>query len=232
MIILPENTAATIKMGPFISETDGKTPLTTLTINQADVRLSKNGGDYAQKADATGGTHDENGEYDIALDTVDTFTKGRLRAFIKMTNAYPVWRDMMVVSQNFWNAMMALDKLDVNTSEINGSAVTGVNDFKADVSLLTTIDGKADSILADTGTTGVVIAQSTVDAVRDAVKAMIIDTEGNITLQQALSVILAFGAGTTEQSGLVHRSPNGNAVRIQATVAAGDRAAITLTPSA
>lgn len=65
---LRQNTAATVKMGPFLDETDGKTAETGLTIAQADVRLSKNGGDFAQKNDAAGATHDENGWYDVPLD--------------------------------------------------------------------------------------------------------------------------------------------------------------------
>jgi len=59
MNILKQSTAATIKLGPFIDDTDGKTAETALTIAQADVRLSKNGGDFAQKNSTTSATHDE-----------------------------------------------------------------------------------------------------------------------------------------------------------------------------
>ena len=47
---LEANTAVTLKIGPFIDETDGKTDETALTITQAEVRLSKNGGDMADEA--------------------------------------------------------------------------------------------------------------------------------------------------------------------------------------
>ncbi len=48
MIELKQSTARTVKIGPFYSATDGS-PLTGLTIAQSDVRLSKNGGNLAQK---------------------------------------------------------------------------------------------------------------------------------------------------------------------------------------
>ena len=45
---LKQSTAVTVKMGPFLDETDQKTVETGLTISQADIRLFKNGGDFAQ----------------------------------------------------------------------------------------------------------------------------------------------------------------------------------------
>jgi hypothetical protein len=66
MIFLKQSTAYTPLIGPFLDETDGKTAETALTIAQADVRLSKNGGNMAQKNEATSCTHDELGYYTSA----------------------------------------------------------------------------------------------------------------------------------------------------------------------
>jgi hypothetical protein len=44
---LREDTVVTVKLGPFVDSTDGATAKTGLTIQKADVRLSKNGGDMA-----------------------------------------------------------------------------------------------------------------------------------------------------------------------------------------
>ncbi len=90
MNILKQSTAATIKLGPFIDDTDGKTAETGLTIAQADIRLSKNGGDFAQKNSTTSATHDENGYYDIPLNATDTGTLGRLRVAVSKSGALPV----------------------------------------------------------------------------------------------------------------------------------------------
>ena len=56
MSILKQSTAATIKLGPFVDDGDGKTAETGLTISQADIRLSKAGGDFAQTNNSAGAT--------------------------------------------------------------------------------------------------------------------------------------------------------------------------------
>ena len=73
---MKQSTAVTIKLGPFVDDSDGKTAETGLTIAQADVRLSKNGGNFAQKNDSNACTHDESGWYDCALDATDAGTLG------------------------------------------------------------------------------------------------------------------------------------------------------------
>jgi len=90
----PINAGATgtVKIGPFVSATDGKTPMTALTIAQADVILSKNNGSPAQKNESSSAVHDENGWYDVALDGTDTGTPGQLVASINVAGALPVWR--------------------------------------------------------------------------------------------------------------------------------------------
>jgi hypothetical protein len=143
MNILKQSTAATIKFGPLIDDTDGKTAETGLTISQADIRLSKNGGDFAQTHNAAGATHDENGYYDIPLDTTDTGTLGRLRVAVSKSGALPVWQDFIIVAANVYDSIVSgSDKLDVNAAELGGTAQTG-NDVGADVN----------EILTDTGTT-------------------------------------------------------------------------------
>lgn len=57
----------------------------------------------------------------------------------------------------------------------------------------------------------------------------IIETEGNITAQQAMSVMLAIIAGV--RVGAVFKTPNGNATRATITITGNDRTASTLTPS-
>ena len=115
MNILKQSTAATIKFGPMVDDADGKTAETALTISQADIRLSKNGGDFAQTHNATGATHDENGYYDIPLDTTDTGTLGRLRVAVSESGALPVWQDFLVVTANVYDSLVGgSDKLDVN----------------------------------------------------------------------------------------------------------------------
>jgi hypothetical protein len=66
-----------------------------------------------------------------------------------------------------------------------------------------------------------------------AVKALVIETEGSITVGQALSVILAAASGVTASGGAVLKDPSGTATRITATInGSNERTAMTLTPSA
>jgi hypothetical protein len=80
--MLQESTAASVQLGPFLDSTDGDTEETGFTISQADIRLSKAGGNFAQINDANGGAHDENGFYTINLNTTDTNTVGYLEIFV------------------------------------------------------------------------------------------------------------------------------------------------------
>jgi len=121
---LKRSTAVTIKIGPFVDETDGKTAETGLTLTQADIRLSKNGGNFAQKHEASAATHDELGYYDCALDTDDTDTMGRLKLAVHESGALPVWHDFMVVPANVWDSLFGEDSLQVHAVEIANGLIT------------------------------------------------------------------------------------------------------------
>lgn len=121
---LKQSTAATIKLGPFVDETDGKTAETGLTISQADVRLSKNGGNMAQKNEANACTHDEIGIYDCPIDTTDTNTLGRLQVFVHESGALPVWCNFSVVPANVYDSLFSTDKLQVHVDEMTAGIIT------------------------------------------------------------------------------------------------------------
>jgi hypothetical protein len=163
MLYLKQSTAATVKIGPFVDEDDGKTAETGLTISQADVRLSKNGGNMAQKNDSDAATHDEIGIYDCPLDTTDTNTLGRLELFVHESGALPVWHEYMVVTANWYDTMCSTDQLDVNVTNIEGSDATDqirdavVDDAtRIDASSVNAVEAKVD----------------TADTVVDAIKAV------------------------------------------------------------
>lgn len=124
MIWLRQSTAVTVMIGPFIDDTDGKTAETGLTISQADVRLSKNAGNMAQKGDATSCTHDELGYYTCPLSTTDTNTLGVLRLMVHEGGALPVWQDYMVVPANVWDSYFGADLLQVHAAEITANLIT------------------------------------------------------------------------------------------------------------
>lgn len=119
---LKQSTAVTVKMGPFLDSTDGNSTEEALTIAQADIRLTKNGGAYAQTNNVAGATHDENGNYGVPLNTTDTNTLGTLRVHIHESGALAVWQDFMVVPANVWDSMFGADKLQTDTVQWLGTA--------------------------------------------------------------------------------------------------------------
>lgn len=136
MIWLKQSTAATIKLGPFVDDTDGKTAETALTISQADVRLSKNGGDMAQKNDATAATHDELGYYDVPLNATDTGTLGRLRVMVTEPGALAVWDEFMVVPANAYDSLvLGTDYLTADTMQVEGADATDSINAACDVAI-------------------------------------------------------------------------------------------------
>ncbi len=187
MNYLKQSTAATIKLGPFVDDTDGKTAETGLTISQADVRLSKAGGAFAQKNDATGATHDENGYYGVPLDATDTGTVGRLDIGIAISGALPVWASFFVVPAAVFNALtggaggmipadavaLSGDTIAADNAEsfFDGTGYAGTNNTIPTVTTLTNApaDMALNSTVAKEATLGVP-ANGTVSADLAAIK--------------------------------------------------------------
>lgn len=129
---LKQSTSVTLKLGPFVDSTDGVTSETGLTIAQADVRLTKNGGDFAQKNEATSATHDENGWYDVPLNATDTNTLGILKVAVTKSGALPVWDNFIVLPANIYDSLVGgSDKLEVDTVQVSGDS-TSADNLEAD----------------------------------------------------------------------------------------------------
>lgn len=123
-MFLKQSTSVTIILGPFVDATDGVTAETGLTIAQAGVRLSKNGGAFAQKADSAACAHLENGYYSCALNATDTGTLGLVRVAVNASGALPVWRDLLVVPANVWDSLLGGDRLQVHVEEMTAGIIT------------------------------------------------------------------------------------------------------------
>lgn len=119
---LKQSVAADIMLGPFVDSTDGFTPETALTITQPDIRLSKNGGAFAQKSAAQTLTHGENGWYPCNLSTTDTNTLGLLTVAVYESGALPVWREFMVVTAQVYDSYLSTDVLQVDVAQWLGTA--------------------------------------------------------------------------------------------------------------
>jgi hypothetical protein len=123
--LLKQSTAATLLLGPFIDDTDGKTAETALTLSQADVLLWKQGGTtLAQKNESTSCTHRSHGLYTCPVDTTDTNTLGILTVSVQESGALPVRQDYAVVPANIFDSLVSgSDLVDVSVTQWNGTAV-------------------------------------------------------------------------------------------------------------
>ncbi|MCW5657429.1 MAG: hypothetical protein KIT60_06980 [Burkholderiaceae bacterium] len=116
MRLLKQNTAFTFRIGPFVDATDGVTAETALSIAQADMQISKNGGAFAQTSAAPTTTHDADGWYQCPLTATDTNTLGPLTVQIVMAGALPVWEHFMVVPANVYDSLVAgTDRLAIKS---------------------------------------------------------------------------------------------------------------------
>ena len=144
---LQANTAVDLMVGPFIDDTDGKTAETGLTISQADVRLSKNGGNIAQKNEATSLTHDELGNYLCKLNTTDTNTEGILTIMIHESGALPIKMDYMVLAQAAYISLVTAK--DTGFIDVDVKAIS--TDTTAADTLETMLDGMTTGAVETSG---------------------------------------------------------------------------------
>lgn len=122
---LKQSTAFTFRIGPFVDSTDGVTAETALSIAQADIQISKNGGAFAQTSASPTTTHDADGWYQCPLTSTDTNTLGPLTVQIVMAGALPVWEHFMVLPANVYDSLVGgSDYLQVDTVQIEGSDAT------------------------------------------------------------------------------------------------------------
>lgn len=243
MRYLKQSTSVDVPIGPFLDEVDARTPETALTITQPDIRLKKNGANWAQKNAAQTLSHEENGFYEVTLDATDTGTLGLLRLAVFESGALPVWEDFMVVTANVYDSLFSTDVLDVSVTQVNGTAAPNLVGGRFDASVGAMAAGvitaaahaagaidaaaiAADAIGASELATDA--ANEIADALLDRANAI----ETGLTLRQALRLIAAAdaaklsGAATTTVT--IRNAVADSKDRIVATVDAdGNRTAIT-----
>lgn len=104
---LRQSTASQARIiGPFVDDTDFKTPETGLTIANTDVKLMANGGSSANK-NSGGGTHRVNGMYAVTFDATDSATVGELQVSVVVSGALPVFTTFWVLEEAVYDALFA-----------------------------------------------------------------------------------------------------------------------------
>lgn len=134
MLYLKQSTASqAVLIGPFVDSTDGATAETGLTIANTDIRLSKAGANIVAK-NSGGGTHDENGFYQITLDATDTNTVGPLQLHCLMSGALMVHAEFYVVEESVYDKLFASSAAlnDLSAADVNAQVDTALTDIHLD----------------------------------------------------------------------------------------------------
>ncbi len=93
-------------IGPFLDDTDFKTPETGLSIANTDIKLVVNGGASADK-NSGGGTHRVNGVYGVTFDATDSATVGELEVSVLVSGALIVFDKFTVLEEAVYDALFA-----------------------------------------------------------------------------------------------------------------------------
>jgi hypothetical protein len=106
MNFLRQSTAVDLAIGPFLDD-DGITPATGLSITQAECRLKKNNGAWAQVNDDTTATHEEEGWYEKEFNATDTDTCGILIVAVYISGNLAFWKEFQVVEEAVYDHLFA-----------------------------------------------------------------------------------------------------------------------------
>ena len=164
------STAHTFLLGPFVDSTDGvaiEAGLATAMDNATTgIRVSKNGGNMADRSDATAPVHDEDGFYTIVLNTTDTNALGTLKVeYTEVATCLPAWETFSVVTANYWDTKYGADQFDVNVTYMAANSIaTGVIATDAIGVLAMAPNSIAADVMAAGSITAAVIATDAVDA--------------------------------------------------------------------
>ena len=211
--ILRQSTAVDVLIGPFVDSTDGDTEEAALTINRADVLLSKNGQGAVQKTDVTAAASDADGFYNCELDATDTDTVGQLVLYVHVAGALAVRHDFQIVEEEPYDDIFA------------ASAVGYLKPTTAGRDLDVTAGGEAGIDLDNTSGT---IAAAQIAT--DAITAAKIAADAGVEIAQAVWDRVLTGAthNIASSAGRRLRQVEAAFVITSGTAQAGGAASITL----
>jgi len=114
-----------VQIGKFVSDTDGKTAQTGLTIANTDIKLWVEGATTQANKTSGGATHIANGWYYTVLDATDTATLGKLEITVDVSGALSVRRQFMVLPPMIYDSLvLGTDRLDTNVTHIADTSQT------------------------------------------------------------------------------------------------------------
>ncbi|MFN7318428.1 MAG: hypothetical protein ACK5S6_02855, partial [bacterium] len=135
MQFLRQSTASQeVLLGPFVSDTDFKTPQTGLTILATDILLWKSGATSEVTKNSGGATHISSGRYYTVLDATDTDTVGMLEINVVESGALPVKSKYYVLTQSVYDSLFGSAStgplkptVDNRTLDVTATGAAGID---------------------------------------------------------------------------------------------------------
>ena len=212
----------TVNIGPFLDSVDAASE-EGLTLSQADVTLSKNGGAFAQKNETSSATSRNNSFYAVALNATDVDSTGMLTVVVKEAGALPVGRSFMVIPTAVYDGLFGSAGLPVKTDDIKGMSLATVADGTLGGYIKSLPNNKAigalDGLPTVDANNRIAGIAGTVANTFDGLLNAVVEVDPNITMRQAFAYILAALIGDTTGMTTTTPSlftPSGNVVRATA----------------
>jgi len=146
---LKADTAATVRIGPAVSITDGYTLTASLAISTADYAyISDAGGTETDiSANTWAAVTSVTGWYDLTLTAGQLGVEGPLLVMIyDVSLCLPIWAEFHVVNANVYDSLFAAaatDYLQVDSTTQGGATSSAQTTAQADLDILTGTDGAA-----------------------------------------------------------------------------------------
>lgn len=222
MIYLRQSTASQeVPLGHFVSDADGKTASTALTIANTDIKVWKSGAIALADKTAGGATHISGGIYYCVLDATDTDTIGPLVLFVAVTGALAVRLECCVLDEAMYDwqfgtspplaPTVAGRTLDVSAGGEAGvdwanvgsptTAVTLSNTTISTTQSITSVSGAVGSVTGNVGGNVIGSVASVVGNVGGSVLGNVAGSVGSVTAVVSANVTQYGGTAGTFAAG-------------------------------
>ena len=228
-MFLKQSTSQVVRFGPFLDSSDGVSAETGLTIAQADMQLSKDGGAFAQKNASGNATHDTDGWYSTTLNATDTNTVGELVLQVVVAGALPVWLRWYVVEESIYDSLFgaSADGFDSN-QRVNVGRVLGTAQTAGDVTAIANaietdtqdIQGRLPTALVSGRMSSDAVAISGSTAAADSVEANIGNLNATVSSRSSHSAADVWTSGTRTLTSLKDVAKEIGLILTEATISA------------
>ena len=170
MPFLRQATSQVILFGPCLDIGDGVSEEVSLTLAQADMRLSKDGGAFAEKNASGNATHDSDGWYNTTLDATDTATVGELILNVHQpANMLPVWLRWWVIEEAVYDAHYGASAEGPLQGTTAGNTLDVTAAGEAGIDLDNTVGTLSAAQIATDAIGSAELATTAVDKIKDAI---------------------------------------------------------------